>query len=164
MEAFSHFTVLVSIVVGLGITNVLSGLVGIIHHRARVRLYWPVVLWLVILFLVFVQSWWALFNLHNVTKWTFFTFLLTVLFPVLLFTLSSLILPDFSGAEVVDLRADYFRERKWFFGLLVVTLCISMASAFLGPLMLAPNFLGPAYLVTDAVYLAGAVLGLFVEN
>lgn len=45
ISAFEYVTVLISIVVGLGITEVLSGIADLIKQSKRVKFYWPHLLW-----------------------------------------------------------------------------------------------------------------------
>lgn len=45
MDEFSYLSVLTSIIVGLAITQILKGYRGIVLSRARVRIYWPTLVW-----------------------------------------------------------------------------------------------------------------------
>ena len=65
MDAFSYLSVLISIILGLAITQVLQGLRGLMHARSRVRLYAPAMIWALMLLVVYVQSWWSEFGLRN---------------------------------------------------------------------------------------------------
>lgn len=79
MDAFSYLSVLLSIILGLAITQILQSVGRIIQARDRVVMFWPPLLWAAILILVSVQSWWALFGLHLRESWSFFPFLVVVL-------------------------------------------------------------------------------------
>jgi hypothetical protein len=126
MNAFDYLAVLISIVLGLGITNVLNGFAGIVRQRARVKLYWPLLVWMIILFLIHVQVWWAMFELRQVTQWTFVGFLAVLLQPVTLFLATAVLVPEFSGDGPFDLRELYFREASWFFAGIVAVLLVSL--------------------------------------
>lgn len=41
MTPFEYVSVLISIILGLGITQIVSGLADIVQHRHQVQLYWP---------------------------------------------------------------------------------------------------------------------------
>lgn len=114
MDAFSYLSVLLSIILGLALTQLLQGLRGIALHRARVRLYWPVLAWCATLVLVFVQSWWAMFALRKHTDWSFVQFFVVILQTVFLYMLAGVVLPDFDDEHTVDLRAHYFAQRRLF--------------------------------------------------
>jgi hypothetical protein len=76
MDAFTYITVLLSIVLGLAITQVLLGFRGLILTRAKVKLYTPTLIWAVIELLVPIQAWWADFTMREHPNWTFLALLL----------------------------------------------------------------------------------------
>jgi len=127
MDQFSYLTVLLSIILGLAITQVLKGFRGLLLTRARVRFYWPTVLWCFTLLLIFVQSWWAMFGLRKVVVWTFPAFSLPLAQTILEYMLAATVLPDFFGASNIDLKEHYYSHARWFFGMTVVMLTISIA-------------------------------------
>ena len=45
MDAFSYLSVLLSIILGLAITQLLQGVGRLLQERQRVRIYWPVLVW-----------------------------------------------------------------------------------------------------------------------
>jgi hypothetical protein len=124
---FDYLIVLVSIVLGLAITNVLTRLATVITARKRVDFYWPPVAWAIWLFLICVQHWWAEWGLHEATSWNFGTFWLEILMPVVLFLLSALVLPEREENGRLDLGQWYFHNRVWFFALLGALPLISIA-------------------------------------
>lgn len=130
MTEFSYLSVLISIVLGLGIANLLTGMAALISRRANVQMYWPVPLWMVVLFR-HVLTWWAMFTLRSYEQWTFGIFLAVLMQPILLFLMSALIVPDVPAAEITNLRSTYFRETRWFFGIGIALLCFSLLRFFL---------------------------------
>lgn len=160
MDAFAHLSVLISIVLGLGITNLLMGFARIVQMRGRISIYWPVVVWALVLLLIHVQTWWSMFGLRNVETWTFLAFTLTLMQPILLFFLSALVLPDFDRDEALDLRANYYAQVRWFFGILLALLLTSLARTFTleGRLPATPD------LAFHAGFIAGVIPGLVVKN
>lgn len=127
MDAFSHLSVLISIILGLAITQLLQGLRGIVLTRARVRLYWVPLLWAAIVLVICVQAWWAMFGLRGVREWTFLAFSVVLLEVLAIYMQSAFILPDFVGDGVVDLRQHYFGHLRWFFGSALLTFAASLA-------------------------------------
>lgn len=127
MDAFSYLSVLLSIILGLAITQLLQGLGRIIQARDRVTMFWPPIAWAALLVLVSVQTWWALFGLRSREGWSFFSFLVVVLQIINLYLTTALILPEIAPGEQVDLRAHYFRQAGWFFSLTIVAVIISLA-------------------------------------
>ena len=79
MDEFSYLSVLISVILGLAVTQILKGFRGILLSRTRVRIYWPVIAWAVLLLLICVQSWWAMFELRHYQPWTFAAFAVVLL-------------------------------------------------------------------------------------
>jgi len=126
MDPFGYLTVLISIILGLGMTQLLSGLGRLLHERHQVRVYWPTLVWVVLLLVIHVQTWWAMFGLSALRAWTFAAFLVVLLQPILLYLLAALVLPGDRSESATDLRANYYAQSSWFFGLAVLVLMISL--------------------------------------
>jgi hypothetical protein len=117
VDEFAYLSVLISIILGLGMTHLLTGVGRIIEARDRVRMYWPPLAWAALLLIIHVQTWWAFFGLRNHHGWNFFGFLVVLLQPILLYLLAALALPQFTDGSSVDLRSSYYANTRWFFGL-----------------------------------------------
>ena len=126
MDAFGYLSVLLSIIIGLGLTQVLTACGRLIRHRERVRVYWPPLLWAGLLILIYVQSWWSSFGLRSFENWTFFSFFVVLLQTVMLYMMAAVVLPEQLDEAVVDLRAYYDRQSRWLFGFFLATLCVSV--------------------------------------
>ena len=124
MEAFTHLSILVSVILALGIAALLSGFAQIIEHRRTALVYSPSVCWALFLLLVHVQTWWTIFGLRSHLSWTFLEFAVLLLQPITLYLLAALTLPQ-SAAEL-NLREKYFSHRTWFFTLLIILLLASI--------------------------------------
>lgn len=128
MDAFSYLSVLISIIVGLAVTQVLQGFRALMLARSRVRTYWPALVWAVLALVICVQVWWAMFDLslRPATRWTFADFGLVLLQTVPLYLLAGLALPDVDVERGLDLREHYYAHHRWFFSLLVLLIVISI--------------------------------------
>jgi hypothetical protein len=126
MDAFSYLSVLLSIIIGLGVTQLLTAAGRLIRHRDRVRVDWLPLLWAAILLIVFVQVWWSMFGLRNVSAWTFTSFLLVIAQTATLYMMAAVVLPEQVDGPSVDLAEHYDRQRQWFFGFFIATLVISV--------------------------------------
>lgn len=119
-EIFPHIRVVMGMVIGLGVTRLLSGIAGLVQHPARHRFYAVHLAWVASVLLALVHFWWWEFGLYQIEAWTFGTYLFVVSYAVVLFLLCALLFPDrmqdYGGYK------DYFQVRRaWFFGLLAVT-------------------------------------------
>ena len=131
MDAFSYLSVLLSIILGLAITQVLQGVRGLLLSRQHVTLYAPTLIWAALILVMATQLWWASFGLAGHQAWTFAAFGIVLVQTTLLYMLAALVLPDFAVGEPRDLRAHYDRERRPFFGVLLAMLAASFGKEVL---------------------------------
>jgi hypothetical protein len=130
MESFNYLSVLLSIILGLAITQVLLGFRGLILTRAKVKLYLPTVIWAGLALLIAIQAWWASFGLRMRASWTFLGFIVIVLQAISVYMATAVVLPDITGDSMVDLRNHYFAHRCWFFEFLLSSVILSAAKEF----------------------------------
>ncbi|MGN6313147.1 MAG: hypothetical protein ACTHMO_05220 [Rhodanobacteraceae bacterium] len=128
MDAFSYLSVLISIILGLAVTQVLQGLRGLMLTRSRVRAYWPSLAWAGLVLVIAVQVWWAMFGLRErpAQRWTFPDFGIVLMQTVPLYLLAGLVLPDVDRERPLDLRKHYYTHHRWFFSMLVLLLLVSI--------------------------------------
>ena len=160
MDAFTYITVLLSIVLGLAITQVLLGFRGLILTRAKVKLYSPTLIWAVIALFVPIQAWWADFTMREHPNWTFFALLVILLQAISIYMAAALVLPDIIGDDFVDLRKHFFEHRSWFFGaqLASVVFSLSKTLALSGHL---PNRIDTAFQFT---FCAAAIVAAVIRS
>ncbi len=128
MTIFEYLMVLVSIILGLGMTQILRGLSKIARSDAP---YLPLTLWAAFLGCVYVQVWWALWDLNEVALWNQGYFTLIVLIPCSMFAATELLVPMGTTAET-NWRAHFFRVRRWFFAaMLLFTLLATLETYIL---------------------------------
>ena len=126
MTAFEYVSVFISVILGLGITQALTGIADLIHQSKRVRIYWPHLVWIVLVIIMHVQEWWVTFDLRSLTTWRLPTFLFVMLYPITLFILARLLFHFGLQDEVIDLKVFYFENyrRIFFFSALLALLAI----------------------------------------
>lgn len=119
MSTQEYLSVLVSIVLGLGLTHLLSGFGRLIVERHRVRFYWVSLAQALIVFIATVQFWWSTLDYGEEVQSNFFAFLFFLLSPIVLYLLTVLVIPDLEGEseDAVSLRDHYYSVRPWYFAL-----------------------------------------------
>src|SRR6267142_3959942 len=100
MDEFSYLSVLLSVILGLAVAQILQGFRGLLLWRARVRIYWPVIGWAVLLLLICFQSWWAMFGMRFRHEWTFQQFGVVLLQTIMTYMWAGLVFPDLSAESV----------------------------------------------------------------
>jgi hypothetical protein len=116
VSTVEYLSVLVSIVVGLGISHVLSGVGNLLVDRLRVRFWWVWGVGVLMVFLAHVQFWWGTFSVGTAVSANFFAFLFFLLTPIALYLAAVVLLPTFEGDGEIDLRAHFLANHRWFFG------------------------------------------------
>ena len=161
MTPFEYVSVLISIVLGLGITQIVTGVADIIHRWSKVKLYWPHLLWIVLVFFLHLQEWWLLFDLRTVTEWRLPTFFLTILYPINLFILARVLFPGDQSAEN-DMREFYLANYRKFFLLVAVLALTSLVdNIFVHQYPIADSVIS---ILLALVMLFGAVRGIESEE
>jgi len=121
--------VLVSIIVGLGVAEILTGIARQFRSRATSVAYWVHSCGVAVIFLALLQNWWELWELRNVDEWVFSGLVLMLLPPAGLYLIAHLIFHDpIEGAEI---KAYYYGEMRpvWWLAVLV-----AIASTLFRPL------------------------------
>lgn len=125
MTLFEYLGVLISVVMGLGITHLLMGTSKVIQHRDSVRVYWVHIVWTANVLIYILAIWWGMFWWKSLAEWTFYHFLFVTLYAVALFLLAAMLYPwDFP--DDFDFEEYFFRNRAWFFGIQFVAWAIDI--------------------------------------
>jgi hypothetical protein len=160
MGSFEYVMALVSIVVGLGLTHVLSALGAAVHrlrHGPPIRLEAVYLLWVGFVLAWLLSFWWWEFKFHELDiKWTFGLYLFVILYAVVLFLMAVILVPkDMEGVH--DSYAYFMAGRRWFFGSLLVANCVDVVDSLFKGMSWA---LRPMYVVQVVLYAAAAVIGM----
>ncbi|MEN3370966.1 MAG: hypothetical protein V7609_3109 [Verrucomicrobiota bacterium] len=156
MDAFSYLAVLLSIILGLAVAQILTGMRGRMLSRATIRRFWPSDLLAIVFLLVLSQTWWAMFDLRNRETWTFVAFFVLLLQTILIYLQTGLIYPDFPPTQPVDLHAHYFAQRRHLFSLAIASTLVSISR----DLVLNHALPHPMNLAFHLAYIALAITGL----
>jgi len=130
MSVFEYLGVLLSVIMGLGVTHILAGLSKTIHHRKTITLFWVHSLWAINVLIYIMIIWWGMFWWNGQQAWSFFQFLLLALYAIILFFAASLLYPWDIPADF-DFDAHYFDTRPWFFAVLAIAWCIDIPETVL---------------------------------
>jgi hypothetical protein len=154
MDEFGYLAVILSIILGLSVTQLLQGLSNVINARDRVRMYWPAIGWALLLLVIDIQAWWAMFGYRGRHNWTFLQFTILLLETILLYLLAALALPNAFSPEIVDLRVNYFRHIRWFFGSFLAVLVVSLVKS----VVMSGSLPGSFDLTFHLFWIAGATI------
>ena len=145
MSTFEFVSVLMSIVVGLGITRLLSSASNLVEHRASIRLDFTTLVWATNILLYLVIYWWVVVgNWRGRTNWSFPSFVALFLYGVFLYFCASLILPE-RAEPGLDLTSRFESIRRPFFALWLLVVSAEVTDSFLKGVTYVLTELGPAW-------------------
>jgi hypothetical protein len=125
MTTFEYLLVLISIIVGLGIAHILSGVGRIISHPSRQRVYWVHLLWVAWAFAWLTLFWWFQFQRSITEVWTPAAYVFLILFAVILYLFCVILLPR-ETPDGADYRQYYYSRRRWIFGLFIGVMLMNL--------------------------------------
>lgn len=151
MSMFEFLMVLVSIIIGLGIAEILTGVARQIRCRAAIRSYWIHSILVLGFFLALLQQWWEVWSLRNVPAWTFPGLVMMLTGPIGLFLIAHLLFPE--PTEGSDFRAYYHGPMRpiWWLAALSVVLSTTFRPLVFGTELISSEN------ATSAMFLLGCV-------
>jgi hypothetical protein len=161
-EVYAHVRVVISIIIGLCITTLLSGVARFVQHPRRERVSLLHLGWVASLLLWVIGFWWWEFRLALVQQWSFAIYFFVILYAILFYFLCTLLFPsdlkDYAGYE------DYFLSRRqWFFGFLAATFVADVVDTALKGAVYLHSF-GVEYPVRIVANLVLCFVGMFTKN
>jgi uncharacterized membrane protein len=120
MDEFEYITVLLSIILGLGVTQLLSGFARLLRDgRSLARAWWVIVIVLTLLIGI-LQVWWVSFIWRDVQDWTFFGYIAFMVLPVLLYLLAYLVFPADLHLDGEALAQAFIDRRRPFYAIIAL--------------------------------------------
>ncbi len=110
ISPFEYVSILVSLILGLGITQILSAFSDLLYHYKKVKFYWPHSLWLVFVLFLHVQDWFITYQLRGKPEWNMPELLFVLLYPITLFVVAKMLLPTNDSEERINMKAFYFNQ------------------------------------------------------
>ncbi len=128
MSTFEYLTVLLSIIVGVGITHMIMGLGRLVSYASGRRIYWVHLLWTLNIALYLVVYWWWAINLRVLDEWSFLPFLVVLLEPSLLCLAGAILYPVPMPPDL-EYKTHFYQSRRVFFSVIVA---ISVSELIIG--------------------------------
>ena len=119
MGVFEYIGVLVSVIMGLGITHLATGATKLIQHRDEVRFYLPHMIWTLNILIYILLIWWGMFSWSGHDDWYAYEYLFITSYAIVSFFLAAMLYP-WDMSRDIDVDAYFFKNRIWFFGTLLV--------------------------------------------
>jgi hypothetical protein len=124
LSRFEYLSVLISIILALGLSEVLVCWTRLLRHRDVVRFYWVHAMWSVLGLLLIVQFWWGFWQFQVVEDWMFSGLLLVVVQTTTLVVAILLLTPSKEEPPPPSLRDYYFTHSRPVFALAAVLIVL----------------------------------------
>ncbi len=160
MAMFEYVMVLASIIVGLGMTHLLQGVLDIIQERTRY--YWVHLVWVGTAFIQAILWWWWEFRFSEVETWTFPLFLFVLGFAFLVYLTCGFLFPK-SIEKYGDFKTYFYARKAGFFATLATFFTVDLADTALKG-MEHFRSLGLEYPIATALLVTGFITAAFVKN
>lgn len=125
---YQHVVVVMSIVVGLSVTQLLRGAAQLYRNRRRVRTHWLHSAWVALTVVFSFLLWWTFWSYRDIADWNFLAFVIYLSPAVVFYFLAAIAIPDPSD-PVEDMRQYYFSNRAGFFGAFALYGAVAMLTA-----------------------------------
>ena len=152
MNLFEFLMILLSLIVGLGLAEILSGFARFLKSSAAHKFSWLHGAVSTIVFLGLLQTFWESWGLRSVEEWSFPAMLLMLGSPIFLYLIAHVIFPERESA--VSLEDHYFERARLIWLLAALTVIVGTLFrplAFDAPLWEIDNVSGIPTLVVCAL-------------
>ena len=126
ISPFEYVTILVSIILGLGITKILSSLAELLYDFKKVRFFWVHSIWVILILYIHVQEWFILYELKGYPAWKLPIFLFILIYPITLFLAASMLFPVIEKNEEVDLKSFFSNNYRPLYFLFLICIVLSL--------------------------------------
>jgi hypothetical protein len=159
MTPFEFICAFYSVVLGVAVAQLMTGVGRLAEERDRVRGYWVSNVWILTVLVSDVADWWGLWELHDVKRWSVYSFLLLVALIGAIYLTTVLLFPRIPSNEeaIIDLRQHFYKSRRIFFSATTAAWLIALIcnwSFFPVAMFTPPNVLPAVMIVLGAIAVA----------
>jgi hypothetical protein len=152
MNLFEFLMILLSLIVGLGMAEILSGIARFLKTNGVHKIPWIHFACTMAVFLALLQTFWESWGLRTIESWTFPALLLMLGSPIFLYLMAYLIFPE--KQTETNLNDYYFKRARLLWPLAALTVIVGTLFrpvAFGVPLWVPDNVSGIPILVVCTV-------------
>ncbi len=126
ISAFEYVSILVSIILGLGITQIISSFTDLLYHYTEIKFYWPHTLWVLFILFMHIQDWFITYQLKDKSEWSLPELLFILLYPITLFIAVKMLLPASENDKGKDMKVYYQSHYQIIFFIVGIAIVISI--------------------------------------
>lgn len=126
ISAFEYVSILVSIILGLGITQILSAFSDLLYHFKKITFYYPHSIWIGFVLFLHIQDWFVTYQLKDKTVWRLPELFFILLYPISLFIAAKMLLPTNEEEERFNMKIFYQTQFPMIFSVISVSIVLSI--------------------------------------
>lgn len=126
ISPFEYVSILVSIILGLGIAQLLSSLADLLYRFNKIKFYWPHSIWVLFVLFLHIQDWFITYQLKTIAVWTVPKLSFVLLYPIMLFLSAKMLLPTNPTEESEDMKLFYNGQFRIIFVLMAMSIVLSI--------------------------------------
>lgn len=153
MTEFEVLSVLISIVIGFGLTHILAGLGRAFHFRRTNKMDAVHIGWTISVFFILVLNWWVSLLWLDFEAWTFTVFFTIMLWTTSMYVMALALYPPHQS-DSVNYREIYEANRTWFLSAFMASLLLDLAVTYMRdqtlPDLIYTSYIGH-YLILTAI-------------
>ena len=134
MDRFSFIMALLSIIVGLGLTELLTNIARQIKLRRTIKSYWVQSVLAATIFIALLQQWWEAWGLQRIDDWSFPILLIMLGGPVGLYIIANMLFPE--DLNDADIEAHYYANAR---AIWIIAMFTVVTSVLFRPLSFGDN-------------------------
>ena len=162
MDIYMHARVLFTIILGLGVSRLLSGVARIVQHPKEYKVYWVHLLWSLFVFLYLIHFWWWEYRLQVIQQWTFPLYFFISMYAGIQYLLCVLLFPE-EMADYNGFKEYFYSRRQWIFSLMTILFVADLADTFIKGAAYVHS-LGSFYYVRTILYILLSVAAIRIKD
>ena len=126
INPFEYVSILISIILGLGVTQLLSSFSDLLYHHKKVKFYPPHTVWILFVLFLHIQDWFVTYQIKDKPAWSLPELVFILLYPITLFITAKMLLPTNNEEERFDMKVFYFSQFPIIFLLISLSILLSI--------------------------------------
>jgi hypothetical protein len=126
ISVFEYISILISIILGLVITQILSSFSDLLYDFKRVKFCWPHSIWIFFILFLQIQDWFITDQLKDKAVWQLSELMFLLLYPITLFTTAKMLLPTHEKEERFDMKSYFMSQSQIIFIMLLISIALSI--------------------------------------
>ena len=126
ISPFEYVSILVSIILGLGITQLLGSFSDLLYNHKKITFYRPHTIWVLFILFLHIQDWFITYQLKDLKVWYLPQLVFVLLYPITLFTTAKMLLPSNEKEEQYNMVTFYNSQFPVIFILVSVNIFLSI--------------------------------------